>query len=463
MRTFLIVLFVVCAAVSAAAQMPPLEVSIGEMVEGIACHSNPTQTYTLYIPSTYTSDRRMAVLLVFDPRGRSLLAAELFREAAEIYGWIIVSSDNTRSDTSWEPNLVAIQALWPEVHSRIPADFQRIYATGFSGGVAVATLLARTTGEIAGIIGCGGLNLDNHVADNSLPFFSIAGNTDFNFSQMHLLDEFLADQGNPRRLVIFEGPHTWMPPALAREAVEWMELIAMREGTRVRDQELVDRLWSADLERAQTVAADSNDLVAARRFREMERTYSGLHDSSEAKVSADRIEAGDNYRTQLKKNRRAMDYEARCLERRNTELTLLRNSDVPSPTAQLAGNLHIRDLRRIAGKQGDEGLAAQRCLNSLYSALSFYLPLDELPKQRYAQVAASYELSLMIRDDNAVVWYNLACVRSLLGQKSAAVEALAKSLEHGFNRYELLETDTDLDPLRKRDDFKALMASIPTP
>ena len=189
MRRFLICLVVLCASGFATAEIEPLQVPIGEMVEGIACHSDPTQTYTLYLPSTYTSDLRLPVLLVFDPRGRSLLAAELFRDAAESYGWIIVSSDNTRSDATWEPNLVAIQALWPEVHSRIPADFQRIYATGFSGGVAVATLLARTTGEIAGIIGCGGLYLDNQFDDSKLPFFSTAGNTDFNFSEMHRLDE----------------------------------------------------------------------------------------------------------------------------------------------------------------------------------------------------------------------------------------------------------------------------------
>ena len=431
------------------------------MVEGITCHSDPTQTYTLYIPSAYTSDQRLPVLLVFDPRGRSLLAAELFRDAAETYGWIIVSSDNTRSDTNWEPNLAAIRALWAEIHSRIPADFQRIYATGFSGTVAVATVLARTTGEVAGIIGCGGQDSANHVDDSKLPFFSTAGDTDFNFSQMHLLDEFLAEQGNPHRLVIFEGPHTWMPPAVAREGIEWMELIAMRQGTRNRDQELIDRLYSADLERAQTVAADGHVLAAARRFREMERTYSGLHDSSEAKVAADQIEAGEEYRFRLKTAKRARGFEAKCRERQNTELTLLRNSEVPPPKRQLASSLHIRDLMRIAGKTSDEGLAAQRCLNNLYTVLSFYLPQGDLPQGRYAQVATSYELSLMIRDDNAVVWYNLACVRALLGQKSTAVEALAKSLEHGFNRYELLETDTDLDPLRKRDDFKALMATVP--
>jgi predicted esterase len=463
MRRITIVLLFVCAAIPAAAEIEPLEVPIGEMVEGIACHSDPTQTYTLYIPSTYTRDRRLPVLLVFDPRGRSLLAAELFRDAAETYGWIIVSSDNTRSDGSWEPNLVAIQALWPEVHSRIPADFQRIYATGFSGGVAVATLLARTTGEIAGIIGCGGLNLNNQFDDNKVSFFSTAGNTDFNFGEMHRLDEFMAEQGNPHRLVIFDGRHTWMPPTVAREAVEWMELIAMRQGTRDRDQELIDRLYSADLEKAQRVAADGHALVAARRYREMVRTYSGLHDSPEAKVAADRIEAGEEYRLQLKQAKRARGFEEKCLKRRNTELTLLQNSDVPPPRRQLAGNLHIENLLRIAERPGEEGLAAQRCLNSLYSALSFYLPQEDLPRGRYVQVATSYELSLMIRDDNAVVWYNLACVRALLGRKTDAVAALASALEHGFNRYDLLETDTDLDPLRKRDDFKALMASIPTP
>ena len=459
MRRSLIFIVALCVSGSAAAEIEPLQVPLGEMVEGIACHSDPTQTYTLYIPSTYTSDRRLPLLLVFDPRGRSLLAAELFQEAAETYGWIIVSSDNTRSDATWEPNLIAIQALWPEIHSRIPADFQRIYATGFSGGVAVATLLARTTGEVAGIIGCGGLYLDNQFDDSKLPFFSTAGNTDFNFSEMHRLDEFLAEQGNPHRLVIFDGPHTWMPPSVAREAVEWMELLAMQRGARDLDADLVESLYAADLVRAQALAADGQTVVAVRRLREMESTYQELHDTSEAKVAADRIEAGDDYRLQLKRAKRARGFEDKCLERRSTELTLLRNSDVPPPTRQLAGNLHIKDLTRIAGIPGDEGLAAQRCLNSLYSALSFYLPLGDLPQGRYAQVATSYELSLMIRDDNAVVWYNLACVRAHLGQKNAAVKALASSLEHGFNRYELLETDTDLDPLRKRDDFKNLLAS----
>ena len=192
----------------------------------------------------------------------------------------------------------------------------------------------------------------------------------------------------------------------------------------------------------------------------MERTYAGLHDTSEVKTVVDRIEAGDPYRLQLKKAKRIQGFEDKCVERRNAELTRLRSSDVPPPTAQLAGNLHIRDLLRDAREPDDQGFAAQRCLNSLYSSLSFYLPLDDLPKKRYAQVAASYELALMIRDDYPVVWYNLACVRALLGQKKGAMEALEKAVENGFRNTELLASDTDLDPLRKRDDFKTLLGSL---
>jgi hypothetical protein len=80
-----------------------------------------------------------------------------------------------------------------------------------------------------------------------------------------------------------------------------------------------------------------------------------------------------------------------------------------------------------------------------------------MPRQRFAHAATAYELSLEIRDDNPVVWYNLACARAQLRKKGAAVEALARSIELGFHDPELLATDTDLDPLRKRQDFQSLI------
>jgi hypothetical protein len=107
------------------------------------------------------------------------------------------------------------------------------------------------------------------------------------------------------------------------------------------------------------------------------------------------------------------------------------------------------------------GYAAQRCLNALYTGVSFYVPRDTMAEKRYAHAETAYELAVLVRGDDPVVWYNMACARAYLGQERAAVEALENSLKHGFNRYELLETDTDLDPLREREDFKALLATVP--
>jgi predicted esterase len=457
MHRLLAFLLTVSVAGPVAAEIPSLQVHLGEMVEGIACHTDRTQTYTLYVPSTYAEGRLYPVLLVFDPRGRSLRAAELFRDAAETYGWIIVSSDNTRSDGPWEPNAKAIEALWPEIHIRLPIDNQRIYAAGFSGGAAVAGFLARSTEKVVGIVACGGRALEELLEGGGVAVFATAGDTDFNYVETNRLDEFLSAQGSPHRLVIFKGSHSWMPSSVAREAVEWFEILAMRDGARNRDPHLVDSLFESNLARARALASEGRHVDAARRLREMERTYDGLSDTSTAKEIADGLETGDPYRRQRKALTRAVGSEEACLARWRTELALFQDAELPPPTRQLVGSLRLEDLMKRSNNRGADGLAARRCLNSLYAQLSFYLPREDMPRKRYSHAATAYELSLEIRQDNPVVWYNLACARAQLRQKSAAVEALARSIELGFNNPELLATDTDLDPLRKRKDFQSLI------
>ena len=72
----------------------------GEIVDGMVCASDPTITYAYYLPASYTPEKRWPILYIFDPRQRGAFAAGLFRDAAEQYGWILVSSNNTRSDAA---------------------------------------------------------------------------------------------------------------------------------------------------------------------------------------------------------------------------------------------------------------------------------------------------------------------------------------------------------------------------
>jgi tetratricopeptide (TPR) repeat protein len=359
-----------------------------------------------------------------------------------------------------EPNVVALRALWPEVHTRLPAEPDRIYTAGFSGGAAVAYVLSRSTREVAGIIACGGRFLPDALKGNDVPIFSIAGDTDFNYHEMHEVDSFLAEQGNPHRLVIFEGPHSWMPPSLASEAVGWFELLAMTRGLRPPDKDLVASLFENDLASAQTAEAEGHLIAAARRYREMTATYAGLHDTAAAHKAADRLEKSAELKQQVKELKRWNAYEQNYFENMNRQFYRLRNAEIAPPAAGVARELRIDDLKRRAGKPGIEGVTARRALNALSSWLNFYLARDLTAAGQYDRLVVCLELGLQVQKDFAVGWYNLACARALLGREDAAVAALERALELGFDRDELIATDPDLDTLRDRDDFKALLAAL---
>ena len=90
---------------------------------------------------------------------------------------------------------------------------------------------------------------------------------------------------------------------------------------------------------------------------------------------------------------------------------------------------------------------------------------------KYAEaVAEAAELNKTQNWDSGQ-WYNFACVYSLASAKIAgkkkeyadrAMELLQKAVNAGWNNARHTATDTDLDPLRDREDFKKLLVDITT-
>src|SRR4029079_14751856 len=172
-----------------AAQQP----ARGVLVEHVSCPSDPTQTYTLYLPSKYESSREWPLLLVFDPGARAARAADTFRAAAERFGWILATSENSRNGP-WEPTLRAVNAMWPALLGGYAVDQRRVYTAGHSGGATVAWLVAQQTGQLAGVIASGQPNPESPIAkDKRFAWFGSAGHSDFNFLQVKNIDAMLSD------------------------------------------------------------------------------------------------------------------------------------------------------------------------------------------------------------------------------------------------------------------------------
>jgi predicted esterase len=458
MRIAILTLSVVAGLVTPAGSETPHP--RGELVEGIVCTQDPTQTYTLYLPPEYDHERKWPVMLVLDPRGRSVMAAELFRDAAEEYGWVLVSSNDTRSDGPMDPNRRAVNAMWQDLQTRYATDAKRIYAAGFSGTAFVSYLVGQQTGILAGVIAAGGRFSELPLMDTTFAHFGAVGSTDFNYDDMRLVDDFLGKQGNHHRLEIFDGSHQWMPAPIARQAVEWMELDAMRKGHRPKDKALISRIYQQDLAAAEALESAGNALAALRRYQAVVTTFEGLHDIVEPVQRAERLAAGQEVKQARKDETKWDKYEARYQDRAFGIMTDFRTAEVPSSVTKLARDLRIEELQRRAAKEGYEAVTAQRILNRTYTRASFYMTRELIQNQKYSHAAVVLELATTIRDDNPVDWYNLACARARVGREQAAVDALERSVAGGFTDVEYFEGDADLESIRGLDRYQELIEGL---
>ncbi len=451
-------LLAAAALAVAQAATPPGASPPGQLVEGLRCESDPSQSYTLYLPSGYTPSRRWPALLVFDPRGRSVLAAELFRAAAESYGWILVSSNDTRSDGPMEVNTKALQALWPEVHRRYASDPRRIYAAGFSGGGMLAYELGRKTDGLAGVIASGSRWESPHFKQRvTFPCFGAAGDTDFNYAPMRAVHARLREWGTSERLVFFEGRHQWMPPELASEAVAWLEILAMKSGLRPPDGALAASGLASDLARARALEAEARPLDALRRLESAATTFDGLADVREARREAARVASLAATKAAGREERAWDRYEEGASRTLAEAYRRLLASDPPLLAAAFRAEVQLDELRRHAAAAGYEGVVGRRLLDTLATETGFYMTRELLARKEHARALAALAVATEAAPDRPGYWYNLACVQARLGGRRQALDALERAVAAGFSDRAGMARDEDLAPLREEQRFKALL------
>lgn len=440
--------------------------AIGEIVPRVVCASDPEQTYALYLPSSYTKARTWPLLYIYDPRKRGALAAERFREAAERYGWILASSNNTMSDGPMAPNVAAVNAMWTDVNRRFSIDPRRVYAAGFSGGARTACLLAqKMDGRVAGVIACGGGFADGSPPEKGMPFavFGTVGNVDFNYGEMRRLDRTLANLGARHRLAVFDGPHSWCPAPVCAEGIEWMELAAMRSGTRSRDSGLVERLFRERLARAAALERAGKSTEAFVRYSEAAEDFDGLADTKGADAARARLGALAAVRKELEAEERREGKEARSFEHLWKELTEALAADPPPPLQSVLNHLRVPQLVKEAGPERPEPerLSARRVLEQLSVQTSFYLARDFASKHDFLRAELVTGIAEALKPDRAgSVWYDLACFRAVAGDRKGALGSLRTAVKKGFREVELIETDPDLASLREERDYRAIVGEL---
>jgi predicted esterase len=260
-------LLAVLALVAYSEELPP-----GRIIDDVKCSADPSQSYALYLPYHYSPNRAWAVIFALDPAARGRLPVTRFQSGAETYDYIVAGSNNSRNG-SWETSVAAVQAMVADVSQRFAIDRKQMYLAGFSGGARVAMQVALSTSQIAGVI-ASSAGFPDSTPRKSVPFviFATAGTEDFNYIEMRRLDRALT---TPHHLAIFEGGHGWPPGDLAGEAIEWLEIQAMKSGRRAADPAVLDRAFARRVAQA---SAQTNELDTSRALQALVADFEGLRE-----------------------------------------------------------------------------------------------------------------------------------------------------------------------------------------
>jgi predicted esterase len=419
----------------------------GQLVGSIVSRTNPAQHYAVYVPRAYKAGTPVPVLFIMDYRGRARGAAEGFRPAAERYGWILMSSNHTSSDEEPEPSLAALRAMWTDAHDLFSVDSKRLYLAGLSGTARTATWIGfQLKGTLAGVIGASAGFAPDLTPARDLPFlyFGTAGDADYNYWEMRSLERWLTDLGAPHRMEYFAGPHAWMPQSLAMSAVRWMELRAMKAGSRPVDVAIVDEAWWQDLQEVESRREAGRTGAARRRLLAMSRDYDGLRPAEDlqlvfrlsVEVSSEPWQAS----TAEAEGAAAAAHKAR-IDESMAIIAKAFPANLSQPVESEGSAIaRLRVPERLAAASGTDQAAAGADRRAAY-----YL-----------------ELARAVNPDDPFAWYLRASLSARAGRGEEAMTHLSRAVSLGFRTLDALESNKAFDPLRTRPEFQSLVAQVRT-
>ncbi|WP_020529573.1 TPR end-of-group domain-containing protein [Flexithrix dorotheae] len=439
----------------------------GTVIDSVKCKNNPTQSYALFLPKTYSPDRSWPVIYFFEPAARGALPLNKYYEIAEKFNFIFVCSNNSKNG-SWETVFDAADAIFMDTQERFNIDKNRIYTSGFSGGSRAAVTLIHNYPNIRGVIGCGAgfsINPAHHPtkAHSNLRYVGIVGNRDMNYLEQFRVAEALNKLGIPNFLITFEGKHEWPPVANFYQAIEWLvfQEQLMRTTSVSKNDINTDYYFNKRTEALTTL--NQNEIIAQTRiYQALINDFYGIYNMESF---AKRLEKLQNSKTYKKKEKEIRRLNSRELAEREKYLQALAqipyNNLIDNDSIQYWWKMERNALFRMENsKDSLKSRMASRLLNLIWATCA-EKGWGALQKEDFIHASNYFYLWTEIQKDSYWPYLNLACSYSLQNNKQEAIKMLKKATDLDELSPSTLEKIQALNNIRKEPEYIEILSKLP--
>jgi hypothetical protein len=444
----------------------PQHLQSGAVIPKVICSTEPDQSYSLYVPSYYSTEKQWPIVYAFDPLARGAAPVKLMKGAAERYGYIVAGSNNARNG-QWQSLTGDAQAVFRDTHARLAIDNNRMYFAGLSGTARFVASFEQACKCAAGVLldGAGFSASSPPAPGAAFPVFLAVGNLDFNYGEVVDLDAKLAALRYPHALRRFEGPHEWAPASVMDEAFAWFRLMAMKDGREERDLAFVKEQAAEAEKRAEAFALSRDAYGSWEEYRQDADTFEGLLDvAASFRERAAALEEEKAVRDGAKLEREEIEEQSRLTAEIASRMEDLRQGSANRPElhGEIAGR--ISDLRGRAAHQKNprELLVDRRTLAGIFmEAIETGQAL--LQANHAADARRCFEFAAMAEPDSVAALQELAIARALEGDRKGAIEALRTAREKSkdpaaFSAW--LEKENAFAKFRDTPEFRALLATV---
>lgn len=421
----------------------------GKVIVDVKCKSDTTNSYTLYIPSTYDGKVPFPVILFFDSQGNGSFPVKKYKSLAEQYGFIVAGSNNSKNGVAAQVNGAIAGTLLTDVVKRMNINSKRIYTCGFSGGSRVASYVAIYRGGINTVIGCGaGLPAIDKQIENKFNYIGIAGDEDFNYTEMEDLEELFSKSDIEHIFIPFNGKHEWCPVETMERALIWVQLKAMKQFLLPKNDSLMEQFLISENLAIDSLLKNKKEVEAFERIKQAINFTSGLTSSASLKSSYTKLENS----TVIKKAQ-ARKEELRKVEKMVKEQYL--NALAVKDTKWWENEtLKLNDAAKFPHDQ----LAMNKRIFA-YLSLACYMNINQMLTAKQLQEAEHFSFIYKTIDpSNAEAPYLLAKIYDIKNEKDNAIQQLREAAQKGFTDYNRITND--FSELLKNNKATDILASV---
>jgi len=439
----------------------PADLSSAGQIVDVTCAVDATQSYALYLPSTYRAAKRWPVIYFFDPGGHGRRPLELYKDIAETYGFILAGSNNSRNFSNEQGK--AVNAVWQDTHTRLGIDEHRSYASGFSGGARVAGAMALSgpAGQVAGVIAHGAGYPSNKTSKDDLPYFFAVGDQDFNWPEVINIRREREEQGSSYRLRVYPGRHQWAPASVMEEAVQYMNLKAMQAGNLAADQAFVDQLMDKTRKEAADAESRKDPITQLTAYRALVSDFGGLRDAKDAAQKLTALQQSPALKAALKNEREQVSEQLKLEQEISQKIASVADNSVADMTEL---RLEVRQQMGALNDQAKHSKNEEKRLISgrVFSGVFVSAMEDgqqQLAGRHFEKAEAYFDLMRQVSDDPWPLLL-LADTHAAAGNRKLAIKDLQEAVRRGLKDRAVIESDPQLQGLKNEPEFQKLVAGL---